>query len=175
MKIPPDIKKRVDAKVEHFLHLAEHNCGIRLLTPQIEYNLRGRTAGQAWPRLNKIRINPVLLLENLDTYIDDRTLGHEIAHLAARKIDPCGRSHGRTWQGVMRAFKLDPERCHSYDVTNSQTRKRELFVWECGHGVKMHLGPTQHKKMTDKSRYSLRSHNCDAKQYEFSGTIITVK
>ena len=67
MKIPLDVKKRVDAKVGHFLYLAEHNCGVRLLTPKIEYDLKGRTAGQAWPQLNKIRINAVLLMENLDT------------------------------------------------------------------------------------------------------------
>ncbi len=98
--------------------------------PDIQFNLRGETAGQAWPDQNLIRLNPVLLRENRDHFIQ-QTVAHEVAHLIAPAVfgDKI-RPHGKEWKYVMEeVYKLPAERCHSYDI-RSTTRRR--YIYECG-------------------------------------------
>lgn len=89
--------------------------------PTLSFDLRGTTAGQAFPTEHHIRLNGQLLNENTEHFIE-QTLGHEWAHLAAQhlygnKIRP----HGNEWKQVMRNLGLDPARCHTY--TTQRARK----------------------------------------------------
>jgi SprT protein len=121
-----------------------HGLGIRLPMPTVSFDLRGRTAGQAYWTKNHVRLNAVLLTENPSAFIA-RTVGHEVAHLAARVkygegIDP----HGPEWQAVMVAFGQDPSRCHSYDTANAAVGGTFTFV--CGCAKPFQLGARQRKR-----------------------------
>ena len=48
--------------------------------PVLVYQQRGTSAGTAWLEKNEIRLNPVLLLENQQAFIDE-VVPHELAHL----------------------------------------------------------------------------------------------
>jgi len=102
--------------------------------PEVSFDLRGATAGQACYSKWTIRINAVLLVENWDT-IFDRTIPHEVAHLVARGLySKYGRikPHGREWKSVMRKFGKEPSRCHSYDVSNSTARTvARDYIYKC--------------------------------------------
>ena len=52
--------------------------------PKLLYQQRGTAAGTAWLTAWEIRINPVLLLENQQAFIDE-VVQHEPAHLVVWK------------------------------------------------------------------------------------------
>lgn len=52
--------------------------------PKLVYTQRGTSAGTAWLESYEIRLNPVLLLENIDTFIAE-VVPHELAHLLVWK------------------------------------------------------------------------------------------
>lgn len=117
---------QVYAKVQETLEKAKQIFGREFPMPKIHFDLQGRTAGSARASENLIRINPILLRENGDTFIA-RTVPHEVAHLITRQVYGMGRNvkpHGPEWRSVMVRLGLPPTRCHSYDVTNSAIRTR---------------------------------------------------
>lgn len=92
-----------------------------MASPTVSFDLRGTTAGQAFPGKNHIRLNGQLLNDNTDDFIE-QVVGHEWAHLAAihlhgQKI----RSHGPEWKRVMQSLSLDPARCHTYATKKART------------------------------------------------------
>lgn len=122
--------------------------------PTVSFDLRGKTAGQAYYQKNHIRLNPVLFTENIEEFLGD-TVPHEVAHLVARQLHlpKTIQSHGVEWQAVMRDFGLKPRRCHSYDVTNAQVGK--AYAYRCG--CRDHtLSSRKHLAVTRGARYTCR-------------------
>ena len=69
--------------------------------PVLVYQQRGTSAGTAWLEKNEIRLNPVLLLENQQAFIDE-VVPHELAHLLVWKHFGRVAPHGKAcW-----AFRL---------------------------------------------------------------------
>ena len=159
-RVPQEIKDRVDTEINRCITVAEEAFSRTFTFPTIKYELRGRTAGWAQDRTNTININSILLMENLDTFIDGRTgrgtVTHEFAHLVDGIIYPETRNrgwrqkrsiHGPTWKRIMRLFGATPSRCHSYDITNSKVRTKATHVYTCNScGKQMTLGPKRHRK-----------------------------
>lgn len=141
--VAPALKLAARERLAHCVRLA-HSLGIRLPMPTVSFDLRGRTAGQAYWTKNHVRLNAVLLTENPTAFIA-RTVGHEVAHLAAHLkhgdgIDP----HGPEWQAVMVAFGQDPSRCHSFNTANAAVGGTFTFV--CGCARPFQLGARQRKR-----------------------------
>ena len=72
--------------------------------PKLSYTQRGTSAGTAWLESYEIRLNPVLLLENSEAFIEE-VVPHELAHLLVWKhfgrVEPGdarlpGRTEGRS-------------------------------------------------------------------------------
>lgn len=104
-----------------------------MASPTISFDLRGTTAGQAFPAKHHIRLNGQLLNENTDHFIE-QTVGHEWAHLAAIHLHgPKIRSHGSEWKSVMVKLNLNPARCHAYATqkarATSATKTKTLRQW----------------------------------------------
>ncbi|MRI32486.1 SprT family protein [Endozoicomonas sp. OPT23] len=121
----------VNQRVAELYCLAERHFLKRFPRPAIKLDLKGETAGQAWPEKNLLRLNSQLLVENREHYFK-HTIGHEIAHLVAhqlfgRKIRP----HGREWQFIMEVvFSLPAERTHSYDTRRARSVQRP-YLYQC--------------------------------------------
>jgi SprT protein len=116
----------------------------------VTFDLRGTTAGMAYSRSGRIKINMVLYRENIADFQSD-TIPHEVAHVVAyhvhtartgRRIKP----HGREWQGIMRAFGLEPTRCHSYDTSRAKVRTERKVPVSCGCGRWTELGIRRAKR-----------------------------
>ena len=63
---------------------ANFKLGRHYPEPVLVYQQRGTSAGTAWLEKNEIRLNPVLLLENQQAFIDE-VVPHELAHLLVWK------------------------------------------------------------------------------------------
>jgi SprT protein len=160
--VTKDIKDRVNAELNRCLAIASLKWPSHQFPfPTVEYTQRGTTAGTAYYNKWMIKLNPVLLMENVDDFIK-RTVPHELAHLVDFRVYQrhapeflsfaSGRRakrsvHGETWKYVMRLFGADPSRCHSYDTTNARVKNRVRYTYFCKCGQVLNIGPKHHKKI----------------------------
>lgn len=90
--------------------------------PKLVYTQRGTSAGTAWLESYEIRLNPVLLLENIDTFIAE-VVPHELAHLLVWKHFGRKAPHGKEWKWMMESVLGVPAdvlinlRCNPYGAT----------------------------------------------------------
>lgn len=133
-KAPPvsaQLRQRARECIAHYVVRARNELGVNLPMPTCSFDLRGRTAGQAYYKEHHVRVNAVLLTENAEAFMT-RTLPHEVAHLVAHRLHGSSISaHGPEWQAVMRAFGLEPSRCHSYDTSRARVGKTYRFRCSC--------------------------------------------
>lgn len=124
--VPSEVKQRVLEKVLECIATIKRVYGKEVPLPTITYDLRGRTAGMALYNEWQIKLNSILLMENLEDMITT-TVPHELAHLAVITIHGARGlhiHHGMGWRNVMFDFGIPPDRCHQYDTTNSRMRRR---------------------------------------------------
>lgn len=139
--VSQDKKNKVDTAIQDCVFMAEKLFGKGVVTPEVRYDLVGRSAGQAvYRRFNNpnhvIRLNPILLNEN-ESYLVNQTVPHEMAHVVvhqfylARGIQV--RGHGNEWKRVMRHFGLEANRCHQLDTTTIKAIKGVVeYNFNCG-------------------------------------------
>ncbi len=126
------------AKAHETIHVAEAAYKKFFEQPKLRFDLKGSTAGKAWYRDRDwlIQINRDLLYLYPEQMIE-RTVPHEVAHLVTSAMHPVDRikPHGTEWRSVMRTIGLEPERCHTYDVS-AVRRQRAGSKWykciQCG-------------------------------------------
>lgn len=160
--VSSQLKKQVDDRIAKDLDTIHARYGVMLPKPTVSYDLCGTTAGQAFIHKNYIKINAVLLVENVDEMLN-RTVPHELAHLATQSIYPEAhrrgfaskrRPHGAEWQSIMRVLGADASRCHSYNTSNSAVKRSnrayfEVKCVECQHIYK--LGPVRAQRFQTNS------------------------
>lgn len=129
-----DLQGEACRRVREYVGIAR-GLGIALPEVEVVFDLKGMAAGQA--RLHdgvrpRIRLNPVLLAENGEEFLT-HTIPHEVAHLAVfyhyrrRRVRP----HGPEWQQLMRRFGAEPRATHTFDVSNSRTRRLRTYRYAC--------------------------------------------
>ena len=143
---------RIRHRIDSLYFLAENHLQRTFPRPALKMNLKGETAGQAWPEKNLIRLNATLYLENQAHYLK-QTVGHEVAHLIAYQYYGVSiRPHGKEWEGVMTdIFQLPAERCHSYD-TGRSTHRPYLYRCHCT-GKQTALSQIRHNRATKGTVY----------------------
>ena len=148
------MQEKVSQSVEYYINLASNKLNHTFKIPEISYNLRGTTAGQAWYSKWLIKINMVLLTENFDDMIQN-TIGHEVAHLIARSISNYRiKPHGHEWKSVMRLLGLNPTRCHNYNTDNSKVRTVKRIPYVCETcGMDYNLTKIRHNKILKGVKY----------------------
>lgn len=119
--------------------------------PEINFRLRGASAGRAYMTLNKIQYQPKLLEQNSEDFIA-RTVPHEVAHVVAYHVyEDAG--HGEGWKHVMKQFKVqDVSRYHTYDVSNI----RKTFPHSCSCKVHQLTAHRHNKIMKGAASYVCR-------------------
>ena len=126
--VPQDIQQRCINRIVQCQALVKTTMAY----PTVSFDLRGATAGEAYPTKNHIRLNGQLLNENTDDFVQ-QTVAHEWAHLAAFNLYKHRiRAHGPEWKSVMFKLGLDPARCHTYQTqkarrTRIKTSNRVLY------------------------------------------------
>ena len=146
MQVTKEIRDRVNAKLVESIATIKRHYGVDVKMPVVHYKKGGSTAGVADYSKWIVDFNPVLLMENVDDFID-RTVPHELAHLANHIIYPeshardlvwTGRGykrtkrdvHGDNWQEIMRVLGGPTTRCHQYDTT-SVKREKPKYAYMC--------------------------------------------
>ena len=107
--------------------MARRHFAVEFPEPSIVYQQRGTSAGTAWLQSWEIRLNPVLLLENQQPFIDE-VVPHELAHLLVFRQFGRVAPHGREWRWML----LRPRQPHS-PFRNRLGAKQNL-PYRCGCG-----------------------------------------
>ncbi|MGB2079811.1 MAG: SprT family zinc-dependent metalloprotease [Vibrio sp.] len=126
--ISPSLQQQVQQKLSELTKTANHYFKTAQPCPEISYKLRGKVAGKAYLNLWQIRLNPQLLVENTQAYLDD-VIAHELAHLFVFHCFGRVKPHGKEWQAVMtQVFKRPASTTHEFDVRSVQGA---LFEYQC--------------------------------------------
>lgn len=97
--------------------LASKKLAVEFAMPGISFNQRGKIAGSARLQTNQLRFNPVLLADNLETFLEE-VIPHEICHLLAFRLYGKVRPHGKEWKTLMsQVFGLTGNTYHKFDVS----------------------------------------------------------
>ncbi len=152
--IPDELTAQVYQQVEELYLKAEARFARAFARPTIGFDLKGRSAGQAWLQQTALRFNRALL----EAYPEDfvaQTVPHEVAHLLAHRL--CGpgiRPHGREWQQLMtRLFAIPAKVRHDYSLPASS---RYRFRYRCACRDQ-HLSATRHNRVLKGAEYRCRS------------------
>ncbi|OBW91863.1 SprT family zinc-dependent metalloprotease [Gallibacterium salpingitidis] len=134
---------QVNRKLTACLQTAEKFFQCQFARPTISYKLRGMKAGVAYLQQWEIRLNPTLLLENQQAFIDE-VVPHELAHLLVYKQFGRVQPHGKEWQMVMnKVFKLEARTRHQFAVESVQG---ETYPYRCACQLH-HLTKRRHNKI----------------------------
>lgn len=176
MQVTTAIKHLVLAKLQDGIDRAEKRYGRKFVMPTVTYDKGGRVAGTASYSTNTVNFNPILLMQNVATFIA-RTVPHELAHIIDHTLHPenfeqrltvtrSGRYkrskrdvHGESWMSVCYVLGMtDVTRCHNYDVTDaSNATGKGAHRYQCARCSKVYvLSTMKHNKML---RYS-SSYKC---------------
>ncbi|PHM74425.1 SprT family zinc-dependent metalloprotease [Xenorhabdus kozodoii] len=149
VSVPLPLQQAVMHTMQRRLTQASNFLQQRFPEPHITYQQRGTIAGSARLQDWEIRLNPVLLIENQQAFID-QVIPHELAHLLAYhqfgKVAP----HGKEWRFIMEMiFEVPANRTHQFSVNSVRSK---IFIYYCG--CQQHeLTIRQHNKV-------LRGKNC---------------
>jgi SprT protein len=147
------LQLRILAKVDADYHLAEKYFNRHFPRPSVHFSLRGKSAGTAHLQANKLRFNPVLLVENPDVFINE-VVPHEISHLVCFQLFGKVKPHGKEWQSVMLAtFNIPPKTTHQL---NTQSVSGQQFEYFCGCGSVMLTLRRHNRIIRDQTQYRCR-------------------
>lgn len=127
-----------------------------LPTPQVWFDLKGRSAGQAHFGRGALRFNLVLLKMQPHEFIED-VVPHEMAHwIDVYGIASKGKPHGPVWRWLMvQLYGRTPRVTHRFDTTISSPAP-----WHYGcHCPKGHW-LTAHRHRRIERGYAYRCRHC---------------
>jgi SprT protein len=111
------------------LALANQKLDCNFPEPKLTWQQRGTSAGTAWLESYEIRLNPVLLLENQQAFIDE-VVPHELAHLLVWKRFGRVAPHGKEWKWMMESVLGVPaQRTHQFEL---ESVRKNTFPYRCG-------------------------------------------
>ncbi|HEN3567361.1 SprT family zinc-dependent metalloprotease [Yersinia sp. HM-2024] len=128
LRIPIALQQAVMRCLRHKLQLANQHLGTDYPEPKINYHQRGTSAGSAYLQSFEIRLNPVLLLENQQPFIDE-VVPHELAHLLVYRQFGRVPPHGKEWRWMMEhVLQVPASRTHQFEVTSVRSK---TFNYQC--------------------------------------------
>lgn len=149
--------QQIIQRVTELFDLADRVCQRKFERPVIHIDLRGRTAGQAWPQKQLLRFNMTLFRQHREDFLQ-QTVAHEVAHLVAYQLYGLSiRPHGHEWQKIMtELFQLPADRCHQYEVPPSSQQKNQWrYQCQCHENI-LYLSTTRHNRVQKGVRYQCR-------------------
>lgn len=150
---PPHLLQAVQDTLNAYLEKARRHCNTPFLEPSIIYRLRGTRAGTAHLLSWEIRLNPILLIENQERFINT-VVPHELAHLLVFQQFGLVKPHGKEWRWMMSTvLGVSAERTHSF---NLQSVKGRCVDYHCQCQIHQ-LSIRRHNKiMRNQSQYYCR-------------------
>lgn len=127
-RLPIALQQAVMRALRENLQRANHQLESHYPEPKLLYQQRGTAAGTAWLEKWEIRLNPVLLLENQQAFLEE-VVPHELAHLLTWKHFGRVPPHGKEWKWMMaNVLGVTPRRTHQFELASV---RRHTFAYHC--------------------------------------------
>lgn len=127
-RLPIALQQAAMRSLRHYLHIANLHFKREFPEPSLIYQQRGTSAGTAWLERWEIRLNPVLLQENQQAFVDE-VVPHELAHLLVWKVFGRVAPHGKEWKWMMETVLGVPaRRTHKFETTSVRSA---TFAYRC--------------------------------------------
>lgn len=127
-RLPIAIQQAVMRSLREHLSRANLKLARNYPEPKLVYHQRGTSTGTAWLDAYEIRLNPVLLMENQQAFIDE-VVPHELAHLLVWKHFGRVAPHGKEWKWMMEGVLGVPaRRTHAFEL---ESVRRNTFPYRC--------------------------------------------
>ena len=136
MPLDPHQQRLVLDRTGHMVDLAAAAFGLKLQTPAVSFDLKGRAAGMFRVRsaVAEIRYNPWIFARWFQQNLAE-TVPHEVAHFVVysryrRRMRP----HGPEWREVMQLFGVPPRVTCDYrpeDIADLPGRRLRYFDYTC--------------------------------------------
>lgn len=140
---------RIDQRIEELAGLTFMHFGVEVKRPKIVFDLYGLAAGQARIYANEIALNPVLLFENPNEFVQE-TVGHEFCHFGTKRLHPKAKfNHGRQWQSMMRTLKVPINIDHKYNINTLLGKTPNLVKSLRGERISLRESVSEHQLMQD--------------------------
>lgn len=147
--LPEHFADSIENALAALVEKASKTLGKEIAMPSLVYNQRGKIAGSARLQTHQIRLNPILLMDNLERFIHE-VLPHELAHLIVFKLYGKTLPHGHQWKSIMQeVFNLPPLTRHNMDVSKVAGPS---FQYRCGCNL-VQLSIRRHKKVLRGQHY----------------------
>ncbi|MBV4367279.1 SprT family zinc-dependent metalloprotease [Erwinia phyllosphaerae] len=128
LRLPIALQQAVMRSLREKLQLANQRLERNYSEPKLVYQQRGTAAGTAWLESWEIRLNPVLLLENQQAFIEE-VVPHELAHLLTWKHFGRVAPHGKEWKWMMESvLDVPARRTHQFAIESVRSRS---FPYRC--------------------------------------------
>lgn len=139
-----ELHRKVVTRVSELFDAADKSFGKKFIRPFVVYKNRGKVAGTARYRKNELSLNPKLLIENVEAFIND-TIPHEVGHfIAAQEFGEAG--HGVLWEIACKSIGMDePNQYHNYNI-DSVRIKQHRWQYACSCRVREY-STTKHNKI----------------------------
>ena len=144
----------VNERVDNLIDMGNAHFGTDCNVPHVRFDKRGTCGGTANYSKMELNFNAGLMVDNWDEYMN-QIIPHEVAHIIKTHIYGYGKgrnsAHGANWKRVMRAFGVEPDRCHNMDVSKVKQYKAPLkkyiYVCQCGCDKEVILSAVRHNRM----------------------------
>lgn len=124
-RIPINLHNQVIACLRKYLAQANQLLNMQFTEPKIIYKPKGSVAGSAFLMRWEIQLNPTMLADNEQVFIEE-VVPHELAHLIVFKKFGNVKPHGKEWQYVMsNILGKMPKTTHNFNV------KRDFYLYYC--------------------------------------------
>lgn len=128
VRIPIALQQALLRSLRDKLALANQALERNYPEPKLVYQQRGTAAGTAWLEHHEIRLNPVLLLENQQAFIDE-VIPHELAHLLVWQHFGRVPPHGKAWKWMMEnVLGVPARRTHQFELDSV---RKNTFPYRC--------------------------------------------
>lgn len=127
-RLPIALQQAIMRSLREKLALANLRLDRSYPEPALNWKQRGTSAGTAWLQEYEIRLNPVLMLENQQAFIEE-VVPHELAHLLVWKHFGRVAPHGKEWKWMMEnVLGVPARRTHAFELDSV---RKNTFPYRC--------------------------------------------
>lgn len=154
-RVPIALQQLVMRVLRNKIITANNKLNKKFKEPIINYRQKGSIAGSAYLQAWEIRINPILLIENGEIFIN-QVVPHELAHLLVYQYFGKTAPHGKEWKWMMETIlEVPPQRTHQFAL---KSVRDQMFYYRCNCESPHQLTARRHNKiLNEKIKYMCKT------------------
>lgn len=147
--------EQIQIRVQQLIAQVRDQFNVDLGTVEIRFDLKGRAAGMACIRGNKLslRFNTQMMQNSSWDHIYNETVPHEVAHLVCFVKPTLGKNHDAGWKRVCQLLGGTGARCHNEPVVYA---KGKTYAYTTTTGRQVNVSEKMHTSIQNGASYTVK-------------------